>query len=133
MNILYAEPDQNSIEMVRAFMEFADVRVTSSNYLGEAEEIARSDQFDIFLTEFNFPGQNSLLFCRTLKRLFPDTPIICYSEAATDSDFAEIADAGVENCIRKPAINDLYIAVTEKLGVGRVEVTSAGPIRTGQI
>lgn len=125
LNVLYADPDQSSIELVTAFIEFGGFTVISSRSLSEAAHIAESNPFLLFLTEFNFPGQNSLRFCRKLKHLFPKIPIICYSELATEKEVEEISLAGVDAFFRKPAINDLFNAVMLALGKHKYDFQSA--------
>jgi two-component system OmpR family response regulator len=83
-----------------------------------ASGLARSEHFDLFILDNKFDEGSGVELCRTLRANRPDTPVIFYSGAASDSDREAALSAGACAYVAKPGIEGLMRAVRRVLEAG---------------
>lgn len=107
LRVLYMEDNADSREMVTYLMKNSDIDIATVNTVEEAEQLALSADFDVFLLDGIIPFKNSLALCRRLRAYAPDTPILFYSAFAGTNDIAQGLEAGADEYLIKPYSGDL--------------------------
>ena len=107
LRVLYMEDDADTRDMVNCLMEKSDIVIKTAESVKEAERMATSDEFDIFLLDGMIPFQNSLALCQRLRTLAPGTPVLFYSGFAGTQDIARGLGAGAIDYLVKPYAGDL--------------------------
>ncbi len=96
-------------------------RVEATN-ADEALALARQEQFDIALVDFNMPGRDGLELAAELRSLLPDMPVALVS-ANLQVEIVNRAEATGAQFLPKPLTeNDLsafILLAEERLGVAR--------------
>lgn len=100
--ILLVEDDKRLSKLIaRGLMEH-DLDVNFA-YDGEkALELAALQDFDLIITDIILPFKNGLDFCRELKGLKPDIPIIMLTALGTTDHKLEGFDSGADDYLTKP-------------------------------
>ncbi|KFF10127.1 response regulator transcription factor [Chryseobacterium soli] len=100
--ILLVEDDKRLSQLIaRGLMEH-DLDVNFA-YDGEkALELAALQHYDLIITDIILPFKNGLDFCRELKALKPDIPIIMLTALGTTDHKLEGFDSGADDYLTKP-------------------------------
>lgn len=112
--ILCADDNEDTGFMLTALLGRDYDAETASN-ISRALELARSEQFDLFILDNIFPDGTGLELCRRLRELYPRTPIMFYSGAVFESDKEDGLRAGAQAYVAKPKINELVKTVARLL------------------
>ena|SRR5690606_34244184 len=107
LRVLYMENDADTRDMVNCLMEKSDIIIETVESVREAERMATSAEFDVFLLDTIIPFQSSLALCQRLRTLVPGTPVIFYSGFAGTQDIASGLGAGAIDYLIKPYAGDL--------------------------
>ncbi len=68
----------------------------------KAEQLIRTDPFDLVLLDVNLPDGNGFDLCRTIKQAHPDLPVIFLTANDLESDVLKGFDLGAEDYVTKP-------------------------------
>jgi two-component system KDP operon response regulator KdpE len=68
----------------------------------EALALVRSNRFDVVLLDINMPGMTGIDTCKSIRRLFPQLPILMLTVRDAEDDKVEALDAGADDYITKP-------------------------------
>ncbi len=68
----------------------------------KAEQLIRTDPFDLVLLDVNLPDGNGFDLCRTIKQAHPDLPMIFLTANDLESDVLKGFDLGAEDYVTKP-------------------------------
>ena len=68
----------------------------------KAEQLIRTDPFDLVLLDVNLPDGNGFDLCRTIKQARPDLPVIFLTANDLESDVLKGFDLGAEDYVTKP-------------------------------
>lgn len=107
LRVLYMEDDADAQELVAYLLESLSIDVAIVETVEEAESMAVSENFDIFLLDGILPFDNTLAFCQRLRAYAPEAPIIFYSAFATKNDINAGLNAGANHYVTKPFFGDL--------------------------
>lgn len=113
--ILYAEDNEDSLAMVTIMCGFSGIDVVTSNTVAEAWQMARLEQFDLYLLDLRFSDGDGLTLCRRLRRHSPHTPILIYSGNAFETDKINGLAAGATDYLTKPYMGDLTKVIRENI------------------
>lgn len=137
-HVLYVEDNEDERLMVAMMLGFANIKVITASTVYEAWHSAQITHFDLYLLDLQFPGGDSLDLCRSLRKYFPQTPIVFYSGNAYESDKEKGLAAGANVYLTKPYLDDLAVAVkqtiekTANLMHEAVTTTAEAQLRTRQ-
>ncbi|REC47926.1 response regulator transcription factor [Chryseobacterium pennipullorum] len=101
-HILLLEDDKRLSRLIGRGLLEQDMDV-SFVYDGEkAMEMALSQDFDLIITDIIVPLKNGLDFCREIKALKPNTPVIMLTALGTTDDKLDGFDSGADDYLTKP-------------------------------
>lgn len=128
IRVLYLEDDEDTLEMVRFMLDLSGIEVASATTSDEAERLAKSGRFDLYLLDGLLPSGNSLNLCREMRKFSPSTPVVFYSALGFKEDIAKGLEAGADAYLVKPYSGDLaetILRVIEKAKINRSQVSLA--------
>lgn len=101
-NILVAEDDPDTRELLKIILSRADFRVTVTDDPTRVLELLSTDNFDALLLDNLMPKINGIELCRVIRSVNA-TIVICFcSGAVGESDQKAAFDAGAQGYITKP-------------------------------
>lgn len=68
----------------------------------KAEQLLRTDPFDLVLLDVNLPDGNGFDLCRTIKQAHPELPVIFLTANDLEQDVLDGFDLGAEDYVTKP-------------------------------
>lgn len=68
----------------------------------KAEQLIRTDHFDLVLLDVNLPDGNGFELCRTIKQAHPELPVIFLTANDLEQDVLDGFDLGAEDYVTKP-------------------------------
>jgi CheY-like chemotaxis protein len=105
-HVLLVEDHADTRALLAFVLDRAEHRVTSVESQAAALQKAELERFDLFLLNRFTPDGGGLPLCQQLRKLFPDAPIVIYSNAALPSEQREALHAGATQYLTKPG--DLF-------------------------
>ena len=101
-NILVAEDDPDTRELLKIILSRADFRVTVTDDPTRVLELLSTDNFDAGLLDNLMPKINGVELCRVIRSV-NERIVICFcSGAVGESDQKAAFDAGAQGYITKP-------------------------------
>ncbi|RUM68689.1 MAG: DNA-binding response regulator [Sulfurospirillum sp.] len=102
MKVLLLEDDMILSEVIGEYLEALDCDVFYAYDGLEAESVALSQRFDLFLLDVNVPGLDGLTFLRELRQAENHTPAIFITSLESAEDVAAGFGAGADDYLKKP-------------------------------
>lgn len=75
--------------------------VAAYNYK-KAHQLIQNDHFDLVMLDVNLPDGNGFDLCRTIKKIYPQMPVIFLTANDLEQDILNGFDLGAEDYITKP-------------------------------
>jgi CheY-like chemotaxis protein len=111
--ILYVDDHEDSAEMIKLLLAPMDYEVVAAHSMDQALELARTQQFDLYVLDKRLPDGSGIELCRQLTKMSPTTPCIFYTGDAYEVHRREAAAAGAHAYVPKPDV-DALIETVEK-------------------
>ena len=105
--VLLIDDHEDTAEMLTMLLGQQDYEVNSAVTIQEALELAKSEEFDLYVLDKNLPDGSGLDLCSTLNEISPGVPCIVYTGDAYDFHRHEVMAAGADAFVAKPDINGL--------------------------
>lgn len=112
MRLLVAEADSSLAEFLQARFqqEHFTVQIASTGH--QISELSEKSPLDLVILDLNLPGIPGLEFLHTLRRQWPETPVILVSQATAVDDRVRGLNAGADDFVVKPfAVAELVARV----------------------
>lgn len=100
--ILLVEDDKRMSELICRELTNNNYTVTPAYDGLEALHLAKTDKFDLILTDIMLPGMDGLNLCKELKGINDSLPIIMLTALGTTDDKVGGFDAGADDYMVKP-------------------------------
>ena len=101
--------------MLQLLLSVEDYEVKTAGTVDEACELAKSEEFDLYVLDRRLPDGTGLELCQTLNALTPGVPCIFYTGDAYEMHRQEALEAGAVAFVPKPNIDALIDAVHKLL------------------
>jgi len=101
--VLYVEDHEDTRELVTLVLEQKSYEIVTGSTIQNGVELARSQQFDLYLLDSWLPDGSGLELCRLIREFDKATPILFYSAAAYEMDRAEAIKSGAQAYLVKPS------------------------------
>ena len=113
--ILYVDDHDDSGEMLKLLLAPMDYEVVTAGTLDEALELARTQQFDLYVLDKRLPDGSGIELCRQLTKMSPTVPCIFYTGDAYEVHRREAEEAGAIAYVPKPDVDALLETVQKFL------------------
>ncbi|HYJ46174.1 MAG TPA: response regulator [Pyrinomonadaceae bacterium] len=74
--ILYVDENAEDSFTLATLLQLADYEPVTTNFASDALQIARMDEFDLYILSRRFPVDSGAYLCQKLNKISPQTPII---------------------------------------------------------
>jgi CheY-like chemotaxis protein len=95
-HILLVESHDDTVEMLRLYLGYANYQVTAISACGECLKLARTERFNLYLLGDCCEDGDAFELCRKIRALDSDTPIVFCSAAAYLADRERGTGAGAQ-------------------------------------
>ena len=113
--ILYVDDHDDSAEMLKLLLAPMDYEVVTAGTLDGALELARTQQFDLYVLDKRLPDGSGLELCKQLHKMSPTVPCIFYTGDAYEVHRREAEEAGADAYVPKPDVEALLETVQKFL------------------
>lgn len=100
--ILVVDDEPDMLENVARILRRSSHQCITAASGQEALALVEREHPDLILTDLRMPGMDGLVLLRTVKRLFPPTPVVVFTAYASDAAAREAAEAGAVGFLVKP-------------------------------
>ena len=114
--ILYVDDHDDSAAMLKLLLAPLDYEVVAAHSVEQALELARTQQFDLYVLDKRLPDGSGLELCKRLTKMSPSVACIFYSGDAYEVHRQEAAAAGAAAYVAKPDVDALIETVQKFLG-----------------
>jgi CheY-like chemotaxis protein len=122
--ILYVDDHDDSAEMLKLLLAPMDYEVVTAGTLDGALELARTQQFDLYVLDRRLPDGSGLELCRKLNKMSPTVPCIFYTGDAYEVHRREAEEAGAHAYVPKPDVDALIETVQRFLSESECAATA---------
>lgn len=113
--ILYVDDHEDSAEMIKLLLAPMDYEVIAAHTVEQALELARTQQFDLYVLDKRLPDGSGIELCQQLTKMSPAVPCIFYSGDAYEIHREEAVAAGAHAYVAKPDVDALIETVQKFL------------------
>jgi DNA-binding response OmpR family regulator len=112
MRLLVAEADSSLAESLQARFQQEHFTVQIASTGNQVSELSGKSSIDLVILDLNLPGIPGLEFLHTIRRQWPETPVILISQATAVEERVRGLNAGADDFIVKPfAVTELVARV----------------------
>lgn len=127
--VLCLDDDKDACEMLSVLMNSYGIEATCVQSSAEAWLKIKKERFDLYLLDAWLPGLDGFEFCRELRELDSNTPVVFYSGAAYDTDKDKGIAAGANVYVTKPDVEGLMATVMELIAIAKADNVVARRVR----
>lgn len=113
--VLFIDDHEDTSEILTLLLGQEDYEVATAKTVQEALELAKSQDFDLYVLDKHLPDGSGLELCTKLNEVTPGVPCIFYSGDAYDIHRLEAMAAGAQAYVAKPDIAALIENVKKLL------------------
>lgn len=113
--ILYVDDHDDSAEMLKLLLAPMDYEVVAAGTLDQALELARTQQFDLYVLDKRLPDGSGVELCKQLNKMSPTVPCIFYTGDTYEVHQREAEEAGANAYVPKPDVEALLETVQKFL------------------
>ena len=114
--ILFVEDHDDTRLMIRAMLGNKGYWVDTAETLSDGLELARREEFDLFLLDYQLEDGNGKELCKKIREFNADTPILFFS-ASHPKIQQDAMECGAQGFILKPDIDTLQSEIRRTLTV----------------
>lgn len=122
--ILCIDDHDDTSEMLKFLLAQEDYEVVTAATIHEALELARSQEFDLYVLDRHLPDGSGVELCAKLNEATPSVPCIFYTGDAYDIQRTQAMAAGANDYVAKPDIDGLIESVHKLLAERECAATS---------
>jgi len=128
--VLFVDDDEDACEILSLLMPSYGIDATCVHSAAAAWPFIRRECFDLYVLDGWLPGIDGFEFCRQIRELDSDIPILFYSGAAYDADKQKGMAAGANAYVTKPDVERLIKTIGELTAQARErQVDSPGDVQ----
>ena len=105
--ILCVDDHEDTSEMLTLLLAQEDYEVVTAVTMEAALQLAKSEDFDLYVLDKRLPDGSGLELCQKLSGVTPDVPCLFYTGDAYERHRREAIAAGADGYVAKPDIDGL--------------------------
>jgi DNA-binding response OmpR family regulator len=123
--VLCVDDDEDACEMLSLLLKSQRIDVTCAQSAAEAWLKIKAECFDLYLLDAWLPRLDGFEFCRQIRELDSNTPILFYSGAAYDADKQKGIAAGANAYVAKPDVEGLIETISDLIAKAKADDVAA--------
>jgi len=123
--VLCLDDDKDACEMLSVLMDSYGIEATCVQSAAEAWLKIKKERFDLYLLDVWLPRHDGFEFCRQLRELDSNTPVVFYSGAGYDTDKEKGIAAGANVYVIKPDVEGLIATVVDLIATAKTDNVAA--------
>ena len=112
--ILFVEDHDDTRLMVRSLLDNQGYQVQTAATLSDGLELAQTDDFDLFLLDYQLDDGNGKELCQKIRQFDTVTPILFFS-ASHPNVQQDAVECGAQGFVLKPDIDALQSEISRTL------------------
>jgi len=123
LRILLIDDNANDRYLARHQLErvFSDLQIQEVAEPHEWEQAFNAGEFDLVITDYQLRWSDGLTVLRTLKKRYPDRPVIMFTNSGTQEIAVEAMKSGLEDYVLKSPNHYIRLPAAVNLALKRVE------------
>lgn len=113
--ILFVEDHQDTRSMIRFLLGSQGYQVATAESMNEGLELAQSEEFDLFLLDYQLGDGDGKELCEKIHEFDSDTPILFFS-ASHPRIQQDALECGAQGFVLKPDLDMLHCEIARTLG-----------------
>ena len=123
--VLCVDDDKDACEMLSVLMNSYGIDATCAQSAREAWLKIQTERFDLYLLDAWLPRVDGFEFCRQVREVDSNTPIVFYSGAAYDTDKQKGIAAGANAYVNKPDVEGLIETIVDLIAKAKADDVAA--------
>jgi DNA-binding NtrC family response regulator len=120
--ILVVDDEASMTQFLSIVLKKEGYQVTAVNHGKDAVERAKSESFDVAITDYKMPGADGIEVLSALKKIDPDLPVILMTAFASQKSAIEAVNLGAFQYLEKNAKNEeIRVVVKNALEMRKVQ------------
>jgi DNA-binding response OmpR family regulator len=107
--ILYVDDQEDMCFLMKIIFDHNGLETVTANTAAEALQLARTENFDLFLIDNILPDMSGVELCREIRASDHQTPVVFFSGMERKSDREAALSAGAQSYVVKPAQPDAVL------------------------
>jgi len=107
--ILYVDDQEDMCFLMKIVFDHNGLETVTANTGAEALELAKKEDFDLFLIDNLLPDMSGVELCREIRASDRQTPVVFFSGMERKSDKEAALSAGAQSYVVKPAAPDTVL------------------------
>lgn len=113
--LLCVDDHLDSAEMLGLLLAQQHYEVTTAARLAEALQLARANDFDLYLIDHHLPDGTGVELCEKLIEARPGIPCVFYTGESSEAHRQQALESGAAGYVQKPNLEELFSVVGELL------------------
>lgn len=114
--ILCIDDNEDTCLMLKTLLGVSDLEAISVPSTQEALSLIEKEKFNLYIVDFQLPSMSGVEFCKEIRKLDAETPILIYTGAARESDRTAGMLAGANAYLVKPEVGEIVPTIKRLLG-----------------
>jgi len=114
--ILCIDDNEDTCFMLKTLLGRSDLEAITVPSTEEALRLIEREKFDLYIVDLELPVLSGLEFCKEIRKLDAQTPILIYTGAGYESDRAAGMLCGANSYLVKPNVDDIVPTIKRLLG-----------------
>ena len=123
--VLCVDDDEDACEMLKELMNSFGIDATCTRSAGDAWPLIKAGHFDLYLLDGWLPQVDGFEFCREIREVDSNTPVVFYSGAAYEADKQKGITAGASAYVTKPDVEGLIETIMDLIAKTKVDGVAA--------
>ncbi len=119
--VLCLDDDKDACEMLSVLLNSYGIDATCVQSAAEAWLEIKVERFDLYLLDAWLPRLDGFEFCRQLRELDSNTPVVFYSGAGYETDKRKGIAAGANAYVTKPDVEGLIAIIVELVAKAKAD------------
>jgi len=115
LKILIVDDDRRMASTLADILKVKNFEATVAHFAPEALKMIEEHHFDCVVTDVKMPHMNGVDFCKAIKKIQPELPVVLMTAYATDDLVREGLDEGAISVVNKPLDINLLLSFFNSL------------------
>lgn len=113
--ILCIDSNEDTCLMLKTLLRMPELEAISVHNTEEALRLIEKERFSLYIIDFQLPFVSEVEFCKEIRKLDAETPILIYTAASYESDGTAGILCGANAYLVKPEVDEIVPTIKRLL------------------